>query len=83
MSYKFSILIKSEIIVIFYLICDKIQPPNNPITRLFDFPYYQQDKYSNSRCFKYKQNGVWVKTSTQEYIAQANAVSESIIANGN
>jgi long-chain acyl-CoA synthetase len=54
-----------------------------PITRLFDFPYYQQDKYTSIPDALTKQNGVWVKTSTQEYIAQANAVSRDALANGN
>ncbi|MFM2368494.1 MAG: hypothetical protein RL619_794, partial [Bacteroidota bacterium] len=37
------------------------------ITRLFDFPYYQQDKYTSiPDALTTKQNGVWIKTSTQE-----------------
>jgi long-chain acyl-CoA synthetase len=54
-----------------------------PITRLFDFPYYQQDKYTSiPDALNTKQNGVWVKTSTQEYIAQANAVSRALLRMG-
>ena len=50
------------------------------ITRLFDFPYYQQDKYTSiPDALTTKQNGVWIKTSTQEYIAKANAVSRSLL----
>jgi long-chain acyl-CoA synthetase len=42
------------------------------VTRLFDFPYYQQDKYTSiPDALNTKQNGVWIKTSTQEYIEQA------------
>jgi long-chain acyl-CoA synthetase len=53
------------------------------ITRLFDFPYYQQEKYNNiSDALVSKQNGVWVKTSTQEYIAKANAVSRALLRMG-
>jgi long-chain acyl-CoA synthetase len=53
------------------------------ITRLFDFPYYQQEKYTNiSDALVSKQNGVWVKTSTQEYIAKANAVSRALLRMG-
>ena len=53
------------------------------ITRLFDFPYYQQDKYTSiPDALVTKQNGVWVKTSTQEYIAQANAVSRALLRMG-
>jgi long-chain acyl-CoA synthetase len=54
-----------------------------PITRLFDFPYYQQDKYTNiPDALVSKQNGVWVKTSTEEYIAKANAVSRALLRMG-
>ncbi|MDZ4329546.1 MAG: long-chain fatty acid--CoA ligase [Flavobacterium sp.] len=50
------------------------------ITRLFDFPYYQQDKYTSiPDALTTKQNGVWIKTSTQEYIAKANAVSRALL----
>ena len=50
------------------------------ITRLFDFPYYQQDKYASiPDALTTKQNGVWIKTSTQEYIAKANAVSRALL----
>ena len=53
------------------------------ITRLFDFPYYQQEKYTNiADALVSKQNGVWVKTSTQEYIAKANAVSRALLRMG-
>jgi long-chain acyl-CoA synthetase len=37
------------------------------ITRLFDFPYYQQDT-SIPDALNTKTGGVWIKTSTQEYI---------------
>lgn len=50
------------------------------ITRLFDFPYYQQDKYTSiPDALTTKQNGVWIKTSTQEYITKANAVSRALL----
>ncbi|TRX42796.1 AMP-dependent synthetase/ligase [Flavobacterium restrictum] len=53
------------------------------ITRLFDFPYYQQEKFTNiSDALVTKKNGVWIKTSTQEYIAKANAVSRALIRLG-
>ncbi|TDE28744.1 MULTISPECIES: AMP-dependent synthetase/ligase [Flavobacterium] len=51
-----------------------------PITRLFDFPYYQQDKYTSiPDALSTKQNGVWIKTSTEEYIAKANAISRAFL----
>ncbi|MFV8340942.1 AMP-dependent synthetase/ligase [Flavobacterium sp. XS2P39] len=53
------------------------------ITRLFDFPYYQQDKYTSiPDALTTKQNGVWIKTSTQEYIAKANAISRALLKLG-
>ncbi|EIA07885.1 AMP-dependent synthetase/ligase [Flavobacterium frigoris] len=53
------------------------------ITRLFDFPYYQQDKFTSiPDALVTKQDGVWVKTSTQEYIAKANAVSRALLRMG-
>ncbi|MGO4816942.1 AMP-dependent synthetase/ligase [Flavobacterium sp. W22_SRS_FP1] len=53
------------------------------ITRLFDFPYYQQDKYTSiPDALVTKQDGVWVKTSTQEYIAKSNSVSRALLRMG-
>lgn len=52
------------------------------ITRLFDFPYYQLEKYNKSDALVTKQNGVWVKTSTQEYIDKANAISRALLRMG-
>jgi long-chain acyl-CoA synthetase len=49
------------------------------ISRLFDFPYYQLDKFNLSDALVTKQNGVWEKTSTQEYIDKANAVSRALL----
>lgn len=52
------------------------------ITRLFDFPYYQLENYNKSDALVTKQNGVWEKTSTQEYIDKANAVSRALLRMG-
>lgn len=53
------------------------------VTRLFDFPYYQQEKYSNiSDALVTKHNGVWEKTSTAEYIAKANTISRALLRMG-
>ena len=50
------------------------------ITRLFDFPYYQQKKYINiTDALVTKYDGVWVKTSTDEYIKKANAISRALL----
>ncbi len=53
------------------------------ITRLFDFPYYQQEKYTSiPDALVTKQNGEWIKTSTEEYIANANAISRALVQLG-
>ncbi|MCV9926156.1 AMP-dependent synthetase/ligase [Flavobacterium sp. LS1R49] len=52
------------------------------ITRLFDFPYYQKEKYNIKDALVTKRNGVWEKTSTEEYIAKANAVSRALLRMG-
>lgn len=52
------------------------------ITRLFDFPYYQQETYSLPVALATKKNGVWEKTSSSEYIAKANAVSRALLRMG-
>ena len=52
------------------------------ITRLFDFPYYQLEKYNKPDALVTKHDGVWVKTSTQEYIDKANAVSRALLRLG-
>ncbi|OAB78213.1 AMP-dependent synthetase/ligase [Cochleicola gelatinilyticus] len=50
--------------------------------RLFDFPYYQLEKYPQEKSLVTKVNGTWVGTSTQEYIDQANAISRGLIKLG-
>jgi long-chain acyl-CoA synthetase len=52
------------------------------ITRLFDFPYYQLEKNNVPDCLVTKYNGVWVKTSTQEYIDKSNAISRALLRMG-
>ncbi|MEY4432152.1 MAG: hypothetical protein RLZZ44_282 [Bacteroidota bacterium] len=52
------------------------------ITRLFDFPYYQLENFTISDALVTKQDGVWIKTSTQEYIAKANAISRALVQMG-
>lgn len=53
-----------------------------PITRLFDFPYHQLEKYNISDALVTKQNGEWVPTSTQEYLDKANAISRALLRMG-
>ena len=52
------------------------------VTRLFDFPYYQLEKYNLSDALVTKYDGKWVKTSTKEYIDKANAVSRGLLRLG-
>ncbi|WP_456313092.1 AMP-dependent synthetase/ligase [Pseudomonas shirazensis] len=52
------------------------------ITRLFDFPYYQQETYNLQVALATKKNGAWEKTSTEEYIAKANAISRALLRMG-
>ncbi|MDN3723694.1 long-chain fatty acid--CoA ligase [Aequorivita sp. SDUM287046] len=50
--------------------------------RLFDFPYYQLEKYPQEKALVTKYNGEWKATSTQEYIDKANALSRALIKMG-
>jgi len=54
----------------------------NNITRLFDFPYYQLEKYNLKDALVTKYNDQWVKTSTQEYLDKANAISRGLLRLG-
>ena len=54
----------------------------NNITRLFDFPYYQLEKYNLKDALVTKYGDTWVKTSTQEYLDKANAVSRGLLRLG-
>ncbi|HLT51022.1 MAG TPA: long-chain fatty acid--CoA ligase [Arenibacter sp.] len=52
------------------------------ITRLFDFPYYQLEKFDLKKSLVTKYNGEWIATSTQEYIDKANTVSRALLRIG-
>ena len=52
------------------------------ITRLFEFPYYQLEKYNLTDALVTKYNGEWIKTSTKEYIEKANALSRGLLRLG-
>lgn len=54
----------------------------NNITRLFDFPYYQLEKYNLKDALVTKYDGEWIKTSTQEYLDKANALSRGLLRLG-
>ena len=51
-------------------------------TRLFDIPYFQQQVHPIEDAFVTKENGNWVKTSTQQYINQANEISRALLRLG-
>ena len=52
------------------------------ITRLFDFPYYQLEKFNLNASLVTKYKGKWVTTSTQQYIDKANAISRGLLRLG-
>jgi long-chain acyl-CoA synthetase len=52
------------------------------ITRLFDFPYHQLEKYNIEDALVTKQHNVWIKTSTKEYIQKANTISRALLRLG-
>lgn len=52
------------------------------ITRLFDFPYHQQQFHKIPDALVTKHNGSWIKTSTDEYLAKANAISRALLRMG-
>lgn len=52
------------------------------ITRLFDFPYYQLEKYNLEKSLVTKYDGQWVATSTQEYVDKANTISRGLLRLG-
>jgi len=52
------------------------------IKRLFDFPYYQLEKYNLKQALVTKYDGKWIGTSTEEYIAKANQISRALLKLG-
>ncbi|ADV47459.1 AMP-binding protein [Cellulophaga sp. E16_2] len=52
------------------------------ITRLFDFPYYQLEKYNLEKSLVTKTDGKWVATSTKEYLEKANTISRALLRLG-
>lgn len=52
------------------------------VTRLFDFPYYQLEKYPLKKSLVTKSDGKWMAISTQEYIDKANAISRGLLRLG-
>jgi long-chain acyl-CoA synthetase len=54
----------------------------NTPTRLFDFVYYQQEKFPKTDLFTTKINGTWVPLSTQEVIKNVNKLSAGLLKMG-
>ena len=52
------------------------------ISKVFDFPYYQLEKFNLNKALTSKYNGEWVSISSQEYVDQANAISRGLIRLG-
>lgn len=52
------------------------------ILRLFDIPYYQNEKYPNEKMFVTKTNGEWIGISTKTFIDRVNLISRGLIAFG-
>jgi long-chain acyl-CoA synthetase len=52
------------------------------LKRLFDFPYYQLEKYARPDALVTKVNGDWKQTSTQSFIEQAQAISKGLMELG-
>ena len=49
------------------------------ISRIFDIPYYQLEKYNLQQAFSTKYDGNWETLSTQSYLDQANAISRGLL----
>jgi long-chain acyl-CoA synthetase len=52
------------------------------LKRLFDFPYYQLEKFNLKDALVTKYNGEWKSTSTKEYVAQLNKISRGLLRLG-
>lgn len=52
------------------------------VTRLFDFPQYQLEKYDLDTALCTKHGNEWVKTSTKEYVRLADQLSRGLLKSG-
>ena len=52
------------------------------VTRLFEFPYYQQEYFYLDKAMVTKSDGAWKAVSTTEYLNQANAISRALLRMG-
>lgn len=52
------------------------------VTRLFDIPYFQLEKFPQDDSLAAKVDGKWVKTSTKSFVDQAMMVSKALVEAG-
>ena len=52
------------------------------VKRIFDFSKVALEKYPNGDCLVTKKNGVWQKTSTQEFVNKGNKISRGLLKLG-
>ncbi|WP_417362871.1 AMP-dependent synthetase/ligase [Galbibacter sp.] len=52
------------------------------VTRLFDFPYYQLDKFNLDTALATKYDGKWETVSSQQYVDRANQLSRGLLRLG-
>jgi long-chain acyl-CoA synthetase len=52
------------------------------ITRLFDIPYYQLDRFPNDSMFVTKTAGSWIPMSTNDFLEKVNEMSLALLALG-
>lgn len=52
------------------------------VTRLFDIPYLQAEKFPQEDAFCDKRDGKWTPVSTKSYIEQANSISRGLLELG-
>ncbi|WP_340063854.1 long-chain fatty acid--CoA ligase [Ascidiimonas aurantiaca] len=52
------------------------------VSRLFDFPYYQEEKFALKDSLTTKYGNEWIKTSTGEYIRKSNCISRAFLKLG-
>ncbi len=51
-------------------------------TRLFDFAYYQKEKYNLETAFADKRKGSWISVSSEEFLNKGNAISRGLLRLG-
>lgn len=52
------------------------------VTRIFEFPYYQQKEFNLEKSMVTKSDGQWKAVSTAQYLQQANALSRALLSMG-